>query len=87
MSGCEITVITRADCGLCTAAEAVVAEVAASRPVAVATVDVDADPELRAKYDWDVPVVLVDGRQVGFHRIDRARLERAVDSRLAARRA
>lgn len=81
---CEITVVTRAECGLCEAAETVVAQVAAARPVTVTTVDVDADPELKAKYDWDVPVVLVDGRQVGFHRIDRARLERAVDARLAA---
>ena len=42
------------------------------------------DQALLDRYEWDVPVVLVDGRQVGFHRIDPGRLARAIDARAAA---
>ncbi|GAA4514803.1 glutaredoxin family protein [Brevibacterium yomogidense] len=80
----RITVLTRAGCSLCVDAEQVVAQVAETRAVDVTITDIDTDPGLRDRYEWDVPVVLVDGRQVGFHRIDPVRLARAVDARLAA---
>ena len=80
----RITVLTRTGCSLCADAEQVVAQMAETRPVDVTIMDIDTDPELRDRYEWDVPVVLVDGRQVGFHRIDPDRLARAVDARLAA---
>lgn len=79
-----ITVLTRDGCSLCADAEQVVAQVAETRSVEVTITDIDTDPGLRDRYEWDVPVVLVDGRQVGFHRIDPGRLARAVDARLAA---
>lgn len=80
----SVTVLTRAGCSLCSAAEQIVAQVAEPRPVHVTVTDIDSDPELRDRYEWDVPVVLVDDRQVGFHRIDPSRLARAIDARLAA---
>ncbi|MGO1397705.1 MAG: glutaredoxin family protein [Brevibacterium yomogidense] len=81
----RVTVLTRTDCGLCSAAEQVVAQVSEGRDVDVTFTDIDTDPELKDRYDWDVPVVLVDGRQVGFHRIDPDRLARAIDARQAAK--
>lgn len=80
----HVQLLTRADCSLCADAEAVVAQVASSRTADVTVTDIDSDPELRDRYEWDVPVVLVDGRQVGFHRIDPGRLARAIDARIAA---
>ena len=41
-------------------------------------IDVDDDPELRAEYGDMVPVVLIDGIQHGYFRIDGDRLERAL---------
>jgi predicted thioredoxin/glutaredoxin len=52
--------------------------------VDVTVTDIDSDQALLDRYEWDVPVVLVDGRQVGFHRIDPGRLARAIDARAAA---
>ena len=53
-------------------------QAAASLTGAVVTeLDVDDDRELRAEYGDMVPVVLVDGVQHGYFRIDGARLERA----------
>lgn len=40
--------------------------------------DVDADEGLHERYDWRVPVVLLDGRVIAEGRIDRERLERVL---------
>lgn len=69
-------VLTRAGCHLCDAATEIVARVCAAADVAWTTRDVDASPALLAEYDELVPVVLVDGVQQGFWRIDEARLTR-----------
>ena len=41
-------------------------------------VDVDDDPDLQARYGELVPVVLVDGVQVGYWRIDAAKIRAAL---------
>jgi glutaredoxin len=58
----EVVVYTRAGCGLCRRAEALVAREA--RRAAVQHVDVDAAPELQRRYGVRVPVVVVDGAEV-----------------------
>ena len=55
-------------------------------------VDVDTDPELRAEYGDRVPVIVIDGREHGFWRVEEDRfraalaLERADELRPTARR-
>jgi glutaredoxin len=74
----HITLMTRVDCHLCDDARGVVTQVAAETGTPVEERDVDTDPALRAEYgDW-VPVVLIDGKQHGFFRIDEQRLRRAL---------
>ncbi|HEX8781035.1 MAG TPA: glutaredoxin family protein [Nocardioides sp.] len=41
-------------------------------------VDVDSDPALVARFDEEVPVTFVDGRQHDFWRVDEARLRTAL---------
>jgi hypothetical protein len=43
-------------------------------------VDIDRDPELKKKYDWDVPVLLVDGEKVAKYRLDEAMLLRRLET-------
>src|SRR5690625_6153306 len=76
----ELTFLTRVDCHLCALARETVAEVAAGRDVRVTEVDIDTDDDLAAQYGWDVPVVLLNGRQHSFHRVDRDRLSQALAS-------
>ena len=76
----ELTFLTRVDCHLCARARETVAEVAAGRDVRVTEVDIDTDDDLAAQYGWDVPVVLLNGRQHSFHRVDRDRLSQALAS-------
>ncbi len=62
----RVTVITRDGCHLCTEAIELVASVCAAQGVSWDTVDVDADPELRAQYTDHVPVTFVDGNQIAM---------------------
>lgn len=71
-----MVVYTRTGCHLCADAEEVVARVCAATGTGWRTVDVDTAPDLQASYGEYVPVVVVDGVQQGFWRIDEARLTR-----------
>ncbi|RBP63156.1 glutaredoxin-like protein DUF836 [Brevibacterium sanguinis] len=76
----ELTFLTRADCHLCEVARARIAEAVAGRRVTVTEIDIDSDEELEARYGWDIPVVLLDGRQHSFHRVEPGRLASALDA-------
>ena len=76
----DLTFLTRVDCHLCAQALQTVTEVAAGRDVNVTEVDIDNDDDLAAQYGWDVPVVLLNGRQHSFHRVDEKRLSKALDA-------
>ena len=68
----RVTLVTRDGCHLCDDAKAALARLG----VEWAEVDVDADPELLYEYDDRVPVVLLDGKEHGFWRVDEERLRR-----------
>ncbi|TQM35443.1 glutaredoxin family protein [Pseudonocardia cypriaca] len=78
MTAPRVTVYTRSDCGLCEKAEAEVARICADVGAGWTTVDIDADPELRAEYGDRVPVIEVDGREHGFWRVEEGRLRAAL---------
>jgi glutaredoxin len=79
----EVVVYTRAGCGLCRAAERLVAEEAPRAEVTL--VDVDEDEELVRRYGVRVPVVAVDGEEVAELQVAPGTVRRAV--RRAGRRA
>lgn len=70
----RVRVLTRAGCHLCAEAEAAVARVCAATGTGWDVLDVDTDPELRAEYGDQVPVVLLDGREHASFRVDEPRL-------------
>jgi glutaredoxin len=74
----RVLVYTRAGCHLCEVAEADVARICADLELDFETVDVDTDPELRAEYGDRVPVIMVDGREHGFFRVEEGRLRAAL---------
>jgi glutaredoxin len=76
--GPRVTVYTREGCHLCEAAEADVARICGELGVGWHAVDVDADPELRAEYGDSVPVIMVDGSEHGFWRVEEPRLRAAL---------
>jgi glutaredoxin len=74
----RITLLTRAGCHLCDDARSVLHRVAGEVGAALAEQDVDADPQLRAQYGDMVPVILIDGREHGYWRVEEDRLRVAL---------
>ena len=68
----RLTLISRAGCHLCEVA----AETLARIGVEWTTVDVESDRELERDYGDRVPVLLLDGREHGYWRIEEERLLR-----------
>lgn len=77
----RVTLLVRPGCHLCDVAREVVEVVCAESGAGWAEVDIDADggdPALLEAYSDLVPVVLVDGVQQAFWRVDARRLRRAL---------
>ncbi|MGI8868396.1 MAG: glutaredoxin family protein [Mycobacteriales bacterium] len=74
----RITLYGRQGCHLCDDARSVVSKVTGELGLGFTETDVDTDPELRGEYGDRVPVLLIDGVEHGYGRIDPARLRRAL---------
>jgi glutaredoxin len=74
----RVTLLVRVDCHACAAAREDIARICADLGVPWDTTDVDTDPELRAEYGDRIPVILVDGREHGFWRVEEQRLREAL---------
>jgi hypothetical protein len=70
----RVTLIGRPGCHLCEDAERVVAAVCAEVGEEFESQSILDDPLLAGRYAEEIPVVLVDGRQWGFFRVDADRL-------------
>lgn len=77
-----VTFFTRDGCHLCHDALAVLERIRGDRPFELQIVDLDRDasPEKRSLYDWEVPVVELDGRKIMKYHVDEARLVRLLDA-------
>jgi glutaredoxin len=62
----DVVLYTRAGCHLCDEAKLVLRETR----VAFSEVDIDADSELRARYNEEVPVIFIDGRKAFKYHVD-----------------
>lgn len=74
----DVVLITKADCHLCTDARAAVGRVTAALGLGWSEQSIDGDAELRDRYAEEIPVLLVDGVQRDFWRIDEVRLARTL---------
>lgn len=71
-----VTLYTRAGCHLCEEAKAQIAPLLREFGAELREVDIDADPALRAEYDYDVPVIFLGDQKVAKHRVDLAQFRR-----------
>lgn len=74
----HVRLVTRADCHLCVEAERALRRLAGELGFGYDEVDVDADPALRAEYTDRVPVILLDGTEHGYWRVEEVRLRAAL---------
>jgi glutaredoxin len=80
-TGIKLELFTRQGCHLCDEAQDALAGVIArfsnehpSVSYTVETLDIDQNPELLSKYSYEVPVLLLNGEQIAFFRIDADRV-------------
>ena len=77
----RITLIGKPGCHLCDDARVVVERVAADTGVGWQELSILDDDGLREQYAELIPVVLVDGEQHDFYRVDESRLRAALQGR------
>jgi glutaredoxin len=76
----EITLITRVDCHLCQDAEALLRAMAQELGFGLVLLDVDSDRDRANEYSDRVPVILLNGREHGYWRVEEERLRAALSA-------
>ena len=72
----DATIYSRPACHLCEEAKAQIAPLLKAFDARLTEINIDEDPELRARYDYDVPVIFLGARKVAKHRVDIAQFRR-----------
>jgi len=74
----RVTLITRDGCHLCEDAERQLAALAGELGFELSVLDVDADRARANEYSERVPVILIDGAEHGYWRLEEARFRAAL---------
>ena len=72
----DVTIYSRPGCHLCEEAKAQIAPLLKEFGARLTEINIDEDPELRARYDYDVPVIFLGARKAAKHRVDPAQFRR-----------
>ena len=74
----QVTLVTRAGCHLCETAEGLLRRLSGELGFGYREVDVDGSAALRDEYSDRVPVVLIDGKEHGYWRVEEPRFRKAL---------
>ena len=66
----DVTIYTRPGCHICDQAKAQIAPLLIEFGARLTEINIDEDPELRALYDYEVPVIFLGARKAAKHRVD-----------------
>lgn len=77
-AGHRVTLITRGGCHLCADAERQLAALSDELGFELLLLDVDADRARANEYSERVPVILIDGAEHGYWRLEEARFRAAL---------
>jgi len=77
----DVVVYSRAGCCLCDVVKETLAAMRAEADFQWREVDIDADPELRRKFNDEVPVVFIDGHKAFKYRMSGTEFLRALAER------
>jgi len=72
----DVTIYSRPGCHLCEDAKAQIAPLLKEFGARLTEINIDEDPELRARYDYDVPVFFLGARKAAKHSVDLAQFRR-----------
>jgi len=66
----EVIIYSRPGCHLCDEAKAAIQDAGCSDMFTLREVNIESDKELLRKYQYDIPVVMIDGVEAFRHRVD-----------------
>ena len=72
----DVTIYSRPGCHLCEDAKAQIAPLLKEFGARLTEINIDEDADLRARYDYDVPVIFLGARKAAKHRVDPAQFRR-----------
>ena len=72
----DVTIYSRPGCHLCEEVKTQLAPLLREFGARLTEINIDEDPQLRARYDYDVPVVFLGARKAAKHRVDLAQFRR-----------
>ena len=72
----DVTIYSRPGCHLCEEAKSQIAPLLTEFNARLTEINIDEDPDLRALYDYDVPVIFLGVRKAAKHRVDLAQFRR-----------
>src|SRR5258706_16055726 len=72
----DVTIYSRPGCHLCEEAKTQLAPLLREFGASLTEIDIDEDSQLRARYDYDVPVIFLGARKAAKHRVDLAQFRR-----------
>ena len=76
----EVVLYTKAGCHLCEVARRTIESLRDEFGFTFRVVSLESDPALREQYALDIPVILLDGREVARHRVDPAVFRRKLEA-------
>ncbi len=84
-SPCTVRLYSRDGCCLCDEVQAALADLRTRLPFEIETVDIDTAAHLRARHGERIPVVEVNGREIGAGRVPATLLEQHIALALGTR--
>ena len=72
----DVTIYSRPGCHLCEEAKTQIAPLLKEFGAPLTEINIEEDPELRARYDYDVPVIFLGARKAAKHRVDLVQVRR-----------
>ena len=70
MSKAHVIVYSRPGCHLCDEAKAAIQNAGCSDSFTLEEINIESDRELLRKYQYDIPVIAIDGVESFIHRVD-----------------
>jgi glutaredoxin len=81
----QVTLYTRPGCHLCDEAKSAIAPLLQEFSAELREVNVDADPVLKERYGWDIPVLFIGQRKAAKHRVDLEQFRRQLQDAAASK--
>jgi glutaredoxin len=70
MSKAHVIVYSRPGCHLCDEAKTAIQNAGCSEDFTLEEINIESDPELLRKYQYDIPVIAIDGVENFIHRVN-----------------